>query len=164
MTVPVDPTPKEVRPFQGRRAGLVTRSAAAGIDAAVVVVGLLIIYLGFIAVAFVIKPRAFEVPTLSPWVGFAVAWLVMALYLALGWRGGGRTYGCQVMGLRVVDRRGREIGLMRAVLRAILYLLFPLGLGWVIVSHQNLSIQDAVLHTSVIYDWDMRPVVPAAGR
>jgi uncharacterized RDD family membrane protein YckC len=161
MTARVDPIPQEARVFQGRRAGLVTRAAAAGIDVGVVVVALIVAYLGVIVVVFVMPPGGFEIPVPPPWLGVAAP-LVLMLYLTVWWDRGGRTYGCHVMGLRVVDRQGQDPGLGRALLRAALYVVFPLGLAWVVFSRQNRSIQDLVLGTSVIYDWDMRPRVRAA--
>jgi hypothetical protein len=32
-----------------------------------------------------------------------------------------------------------------------------IGLGWAALSRQNRSVQDIVLRTSVIYDWENRP-------
>jgi uncharacterized RDD family membrane protein YckC len=157
MTAHVDPIPKEVRPYQGRRSGLVTRVAAAGIDIAVIVLVLIAAYLGVVIVIFVVPPGGFEMPV-PPWgLVLAAGHVVMALYLALWWSRSGRTYGCHVMGLRVVDRQGREPKFALALLRAVLNVVFPVGLFWVVVSRQNRSIQDLVLRTSVIYDWDVRP-------
>jgi hypothetical protein len=31
---------------------------------------------------------------------------------------------------------------------------FPIGILWVAMSHENRSVQDVVLRTSVIYDWE----------
>ena len=69
----------------------------------------------------------------------------------------GRTYGAQVLGLRVVDRRGRRLVAAWAFLRAVLCVYVPLGLVWSAFSRENRSLQDLVLRTSVIYDWDVRP-------
>ena len=50
------------------------------------------------------------------------------VYLAGTWAMVGRSYGCHVMGLRVVDRRGRSPRLAMALLRAVLYVFVPLAL------------------------------------
>lgn len=162
MTARVDPIPQEARTFQGHRAGLVTRVAAAGIDIAVVVLVLIVTYLGWIVVIFIVPPGGLEVPVPPTWLELVVGPVVMTLYLTVGWHRGGRTYGCHVMGLRVADRRGRDPGPVTALLRAAFNVAFPLGLAWVAISRQNRSIQDVVLGTSVIYDWDVRPRVRAA--
>ena len=88
----------------------------------------------------------------------AVGDLLFILYLTVSWMGNGRTYGNHIMGLRVVNREGRGLKPLRAFVRAILYVIFPIGLLWVMVSGQNRSLQDLVLRTSVIYDWDVRPI------
>jgi hypothetical protein len=36
--------------------------------------------------------------------------------------------------------------------RALLCVLFPVGLLWVLLSGENRSVQDVVLRTSVVYD------------
>jgi uncharacterized RDD family membrane protein YckC len=157
MTGHVDPIPKEARAFQGRRAGLVTRSAAAVIDIGVVVLALVMVYLGVVVVIFLVPPGGFETPVPPVWLDLVVGYLVMTLYLTVWWHNGGRTYGCHGMGLRVVDRQGRDPSVGTALLRAAFNVAFPLGLLWVSVSRENRSIQDLVLRTSVIYDWDVRP-------
>jgi uncharacterized RDD family membrane protein YckC len=157
MTARVDPVPKEARAFQGRRAGLVTRTAAACIDIGVVVIALIVAYIGFVVVIFIVPPGGFEMPVPPVWLDLVAGPVVMTLYLAVSWHSGGRTFGCHVMGLRVVDRRGREPRIVTALLRAVFNVVFPLGLAWVAVSRQNRSIQDVVLRTSVIYNWDAGP-------
>ena len=47
MSAHVDPIPREARPFQGHRAGLMTRTAAAAIDFGIVIIAL-VRYLGVI--------------------------------------------------------------------------------------------------------------------
>jgi uncharacterized RDD family membrane protein YckC len=74
-------------------------------------------------------------------------------YLTLSWRLTGRTYGDQLLGLRVVNYEGRQMRFVGALLRALFCAVFPLGLLWVAVSPANRSVQDVVLRTSVVYDW-----------
>lgn len=157
MTAHVDPIPNEARAFQGRRAGLVTRAAAACIDIGVVLTALIAVYVGFVVVVFLVPPGGFEMPVPPLWLDLVAGPGAMTLYLAVSWHGDGRTYGCHVMGLRVVDSHRRNPRIGTALLRAFFNVVFPLGLAWVVVSRQNRSIQDVVLRTSVIYDWDVRP-------
>jgi hypothetical protein len=65
----------------------------------------------------------------------------------------GRTYGDNVLGLRVVSRKGARLTLGVGLLRAVLCVVFPLGLLWAAINRQSHSIQDMLLRTSVIYDW-----------
>jgi uncharacterized RDD family membrane protein YckC len=87
---------------------------------------------------------------------------VCVLYLAFAWTVTGRTYGDHVMGLRVVDRRGGRVRLPRSLLRAVLYVAFPVGLLWCVVATRR-SLQDAVLGTTVVYDWTAHHDVHTAG-
>ena len=162
MTARVDPIPQEAREFQGRRAGLVSRSAAACIDIGTVFLALLVAYLGFVVVLFLLPPGGLQLPVPPLWLDLVVGPVVLMLYLTVSWHRGGRTYGDLVMGLRVVNRRTRDPGPVTAFLRAAFNVAFPLGLAWVVISRQNRSIQDVVLGTSVVYDWKVRPRVPDA--
>jgi uncharacterized RDD family membrane protein YckC len=136
----------------GYRAGLVTRSLANVADAVVVV---LVVIGGYAAVAvarFLISPRHFQFPVVS-WATLLVAGLaVQAVYFALTWAVVGGTYGDRLLGLRVTDERGARLGWARCALRALLCVLVPIGLLWVLVSGENRSAQDVVLRTSVVYD------------
>ncbi|HET6985973.1 MAG TPA: RDD family protein [Kribbella sp.] len=150
--------PREVQPYQGRRAGLVTRSIAAVIDAIIVVVVLVAGYVAVNGAIFLLNPRGFEFSELSPLPGVTAALLVSVVYLSAAWSAAGRTYGCHVMALRVVSRRGHRLKWYIALLRAVFYVLFPLGLLLCAGGRQHQSVQDLVLRTSVIYDW--RPGLP----
>jgi uncharacterized RDD family membrane protein YckC len=83
----------------------------------------------------------------------ASGFVVLVLYQTLAWWLTGRTYGGLVMGLRVVNFTGRGLRLAGSFARAIFCACFPIGILWVAVSRENRSVQDVVLRTSVIYDW-----------
>ena len=145
--------PLGARSVQGHRAGIVTRVLAAGVDAFVGVVAIALGYAGAVAADFVLGPRTFRFP--EP--GFElllVAFLAfLILYLALSWATTGRSYGGRLLGLRVVDSHGRRLRVWVAVARAILCVLLPVVLLWVVVSPENRSVADILLRSSVVYDW-----------
>ena len=147
------PIPAEARGYQGHRAGPVTRTAAAALDA--VVVGLMIAagYLTWVGVIWLLDPRGFHLPNTSAFFNLTVVLGVMTGYLALGWATTGRTYGAHVMGLRVVNHRGRRLPVLTALARAGFCTVFPIGLFWCAVNRNNRSVQDVVLRTSVVHDW-----------
>ena len=145
--------PREARAFQGHRAGIVTRVAAAAIDAALVALVLLGAYLGYAGLRFLLDPRHFTFPDASLFRSLVVGAVVMALYLTVAWAMTGRTYGNVLMGLRVTGVLGGDVGWVRAALRAAFYVLLPIGLFWVVVDRRQRSIQDRVLATAVVYDW-----------
>lgn len=123
------------------------------LDAAVVGALLLLLYAGFAAIRFVVNPLGFTPPPTSILLSLTAALIVLVLYLAAAWSVTGRTYGCHVMGLRVVTANLTRLKPLRSLARAVFYALVPLGLLWCAVSRENLSLQDIVLRTCVIYDW-----------
>ncbi len=78
------------------------------------------------------------------------------VYLTVSWTLSGRTYGYLVMGLRVLGRGGRPLRLVGAAIRAVFVVVVPIGIAWVLVSRDNRSLQDIVLGTRVVYDWQPR--------
>lgn len=159
MTQPhVSSVPLEARPFQGRTAGLVSRSLAAVVDLAVVATVMLATYLGLNGLLFLIDPRGFSFRATHLLLSVAVALGIAIVYLTGCWALIGRSYGCHVMGLSVVDRRGRRPRLWTALLRAVLCVVAPVGLLWCGWSRTNRSFQDVLLGTRVVYDWIPHPV------
>jgi uncharacterized RDD family membrane protein YckC len=141
---------------QGQAAGLISRCIASVVDLLVVVAVVLAGYLVFALVLLVSRPRRFAWPATAPgllaWLGCVVA----VLYLGAFWSGTGRTIGDQLMGLRVRTRQGRRLRPSRALLRALLCVVFPLGLLWSAVSRARRSVQDLVVGSEVVYEWGPR--------
>jgi uncharacterized RDD family membrane protein YckC len=137
----------------GGHAGLVTRSLAAAVDIAVVAVAMVVVYLGTVAVRFALMPLTFTWPRPGPVFSVVGAALVATVYLAAAWATTGRTYGGGLLGLRVLSARRGLIGWPRAMVRAVAYVVFPVGLLWAAVSPTRRSLQDLLLHTVVVYDW-----------
>jgi uncharacterized RDD family membrane protein YckC len=148
--------PYEARAYQGLRAGIVSRLLANSIDAGVLMLTLGALYLTVAAGRFVLSPRSFTFPSPSYGLMLSLGLVILVAYLALSWVTTGRTYGDQVLGLRVISHGGGRLGYLHALLRALACVVFPVGLFWIVVSSANLSLQDLVLRTSVVYDWEMR--------
>ena len=147
--------PREVRAYQGRRAGVVSRSVAAAVDLFVVVAVLVGSWAAWAGLLFLLSPAGFRFPASSALPGLGAGLAVLVVYLTGAWTTTGRTYGNRLMGLRVVNYRGARLRLPAALLRAVTYAVFPIGLLWVAVNRENRSLQDVVLRTSVIYDWTL---------
>jgi uncharacterized RDD family membrane protein YckC len=142
-----DPAP------QGRRAGVVSRLVAAGLDLAAIALLLLVASLGWTVTQWVLRPDDFSRSAPSLPLVVVTYEVVGTLYLAAGWVVTGRSWGQQVMGLRVVSTRGTRLGPLRALARAAICLAVPVGLLWVAVSSSRMSVQDIVLRTIVVHDW-----------
>jgi uncharacterized RDD family membrane protein YckC len=78
--------------------------------------------------------------------------VLLAAYWTVMWALSGRSYGDQLLGLRVVGPGRRRLHWSHAVARAVFCTVFPLGLLWVLLSPRNRSVQDVVLRTAVVYD------------
>jgi uncharacterized RDD family membrane protein YckC len=142
--------------MQGRRAGVVSRLLADGIDLAVVLASLAGVYLVIAGFRFLVRPRAFSWPELSALNLGTLGWILLIAYLTIGWAITGRTFGKTVLGLRVVDAEGSRPRLGRAFVRALLCAAFPIGLLWCVLSHRSASVQDLLVRTTVVYDWEPR--------
>jgi uncharacterized RDD family membrane protein YckC len=158
--VHIDPVPRGARDFQGRRAGVVTRTIAGAVDYLIVAVAVLGTYVGWGVLLFLFDPRSFSWPRWSFLAFLGLGWGYLFCYLAIGWMATGRTVGARLMGVRVVNFRGQRLRPVGAVLRSAFCVVFPIGLFWCALSAANRSVQDVVLRTSVVYDWTSRTPRP----
>ncbi len=138
---------------QGLRAGVVSRTGAMVIDIAYVAVLVAAGYLAYAGFRFLRRPAQFTFPELTMAEAAMFGFVVAVLILTISWTGTGRSAGARVMGLRLLGPAGARVGLVRAFLRAVTCVAFPLGLFWSIVSRRNASVHDLIFGTSVIYDW-----------
>jgi len=150
---PATALPPAAQAIQGVRAGLVSRVLAGAVDAVATLLLLCGAYVGLVGLRYLLSPRTFTFPSPTSVLALSVLLGVQVLYLTGCWATTGRTYGDYVMGLRVVNRHGRRLHLVAALVRALTCALFPIGLFWVAVSNHNRSLQDLLLRTSVVYDW-----------
>lgn len=145
--------PPVARGLQGHRAGIVSRFLADAIDLLVIVVAVVGVYLGVSVVRFLLHPRRFTWPEVSALNLGTLGWILLIVYLTIGWANTGRTWGKGVLGLRVVSSKDAGLPLWRAFVRATLCALFPIGLFWSAISTRNQSVQDLLVRTTVVYDW-----------
>jgi uncharacterized RDD family membrane protein YckC len=151
--VPASETgPRVTRSPPPVHAGVVTRLLAAAVDAVVVVLLTALLDLTAAGARFLWSPMDFRWPRPAAPVVVAALLLVAVVYLAVGWALTGRTYGSRLMGLRVLTSRNRLLGWTRSILRALVSVLWPLGLLWCGISRTRLSLADVVLRTVVVYD------------
>jgi uncharacterized RDD family membrane protein YckC len=143
----------EARALQGHRAGFASRVVADTIDLGVAWLLGLAALLAAGVVRYLLTGPPLRLPVLPNWLDAGAGGVVAVAYLSLSWAATGRSVGKQIAGLRVVDRAGRRLSLWRSFCRAVLYVLFPAGLLWVLASRRNASVQDLVVRTAVVYDW-----------
>jgi len=133
-------------------AGLVTRLLVAAVDAIAVVIATVGLYLGVTGVSFFWSPLRFQWPRPSPWTSTLTLVVVAVAYLTVAWATTGRSYGATLLGVRVLARSRSRLGWVRAMLRAIICVLVPIGLLWSAISPARRSWQDILVGTVVVYD------------
>ena len=153
MNDPEISVPREARSFQGTHAGVVTRLAAGMVDILLVSLAVIGSYAAWAALRFVLEPRDFRMPDPSLLGVVLVFFAYLVLYLTLTWWVVGRSVGDHVWGVRVTTRDGRDVGLVRAFVRAVVCAVFPIGLLWCAVDRDRRSVHDLLVRTSVVYDW-----------
>lgn len=135
-------------------AGVVTRVLAAVADTAAVAVTAGLVYLGAAGLRFAWSATTFTWPRPDATVTVTVTGLIAVGYLTLAWATTGRTYGGGLLGVRVLSNRHAGLGWFRAALRAVLCVVFPVGLLWSAVSRTRRSVQDILVRSVVVYDWN----------
>ena len=145
--------PAAARELQGHRAGVVSRFLADAIDLLVILAAVVGVYFAVSGARFLLHPRQFSWPEVSTLRLGTMGWILLIVYLTIGWANTGRTWGKGVLGLRVMSSRNAGLPLWRAFVRASLCALFPIGLFWSVISSRNESVQDLLVRTTVVYDW-----------
>ncbi len=148
-----EPNRSAAAALHGYRAGFASRVAAAGIDlVTVALLGMTILVVLALA-RYLITGPPLSAPSVSRWLDLTGSTALAVAYLATGWAIAGRTVGMQVLGLRLVNRSGRLLHPVSALVRAVLCVAVPAGLLWILASRRNASLQDLVMRTVVVYDW-----------
>jgi uncharacterized RDD family membrane protein YckC len=147
----------EARALQGHRAGFASRVVADLVDLGVAWLLGLSALLAAGVVRYLLTGPPLRLPVLPNWLDTGTGGVIAVFYLGLSWAATGRSVGKQIAGLRVVRRGGGRLSLGRSFARAVLYVLFPAGLLWILASRRNASVQDLVVGTVVVYDWAYRP-------
>ncbi|CAB4755973.1 unannotated protein [freshwater metagenome] len=151
--------PEKAKLRQGHRSGIVTRALAVAIDISVTIVVMLVNYgLLWLFLLLIAPIHLFEMPEAS-WfflAGFVLLWA----YWTASWALSGRTLGNHLMGLQVVDYKGKRLSWPLSALRSIFSMVFPIGLLWVVVSPTNRSVQDTILRTGVVHNWSVTLIDP----
>jgi uncharacterized RDD family membrane protein YckC len=87
----------------------------------------------------------------------AVVLLTTPLYYTLLWALVGQTVGQRLIGLRVLNLDGDDLGVVRSFTRFVAYslCLLTLGIGflWVLVDDRRMGWHDKIARTCVVYAW-----------
>ncbi|SDU66925.1 RDD family protein [Jiangella alkaliphila] len=140
-------------------AGLVSRAAAALVDIAVVASATALAGVVISGIRYTLEGPPFAFPALPGWAFGAGHSVLVVAYLTTGWALTGRTPGQLVLGLRVVTARGRPPKAGRAFVRALLCVVFPIGVLWTLVSRDTRAVHDVVAGTALVHDPPLREAV-----
>jgi uncharacterized RDD family membrane protein YckC len=139
--------------LQGLRAGFISRAVASGTDV-VLVVCVYVVGVIMVSIAWdLLFSKSISVADPPHWVNELLLSLLLIGYLTAGWSSTGRTFGKQMMGLRVIGPDGNPLRFWRALFRAILCATFFPVLLLAMVNRRNRGLEDVAFRTVVIYDW-----------
>lgn len=139
-----------------------SRILAAAIDYGAAIVLAAGAWLGAAGVSLVSRPRSFAWPDWPDGLLVSLYLAILVLSLAVAWAATGRTLGQRTLGLRVVTTQGHRLGVVVALVRALVAVFFPIGMLWIAVSRDGRAVHDLLCRTTVLYDWtrhvpDRRP-------
>jgi uncharacterized RDD family membrane protein YckC len=150
----------ESEQLQGRRAGVVTRSIAFGIDFFCVLLGYPLILWSLAVVEAIFTFSAPSYPDLPSQVDAVLYAVWIPLYFSGSWLLSGRTIGQGVMGIRVVGRTSLTFGPVRALLRFwVLFATLLIAPVWLACSKTRLGLHDRATRTQVVHDARSRKTV-----
>ena len=133
-----------------RYGGLVSRSMAYVLDAAVVAVLTSVSASGLHLVAPVIGSWAKDLSDFVASYYLLFLSSIMAIYCALFWLLAGRTPGMAVLGLRVVRTGGEPVRWLACLVRGVLLAYFPIGALWLLTNRRRRGLPDLVAGTTVV--------------
>jgi uncharacterized RDD family membrane protein YckC len=144
----------------GHFAGPVTRALAYIVDvalSALVFAATVAISVFLLDVVTRVDVKSGDIPT---WLSVAAYAIWLLVYFGGAWAASGKTAGMGLVGIRVVARDGTRLGPWRALLRApalVLSLLtFGIGLIGIVIGREHRGLQDVLVGSVVVYDWDAR--------
>jgi uncharacterized RDD family membrane protein YckC len=142
------------RAIRGVRAGLISRLIANVIDLAIAALLFFGVLFAAGVVMYMLGDGRFHLPHGGP-VVTAIGYPVTEItYLAYMWGSRGKSFGKELLGLRVLQKDGHVLRPIRALGRAV-FVTFLGGpsLLWVPFSRRNAAVHDLALQTEVVHDW-----------
>ena len=142
------------RSIRGVRAGLISRLIADAIDLAIVALLLFGALVAAGVVMYMLGDGRFRLPRTGP-VATVIAYPAIEIaYLSYMWGSRGKSFGKELLGVRVLEKNGHVLRPVRAFGRAV-FVTFLGGpsLLWVPFSRRNAAVHDLVLQTEVVHDW-----------
>lgn len=138
----------------GEYAGPATRLAAYAVDVAVSTILLTVLVVGAVVAVDLVTGAEITLRVDSA-IGAPATAVWLFLYFFASWATVGKTPGMALLGLRVTDRDGDDVGPRRAALRSLVFpLSFVGGLGLIgiLIGREHRALHDVIAGTIVVYD------------
>ncbi|WP_198664051.1 RDD family protein [Jiangella endophytica] len=135
-----------------------SRVAAALVDVAVVAAATALVGVTLSGIRYTLEGPPFALPSFPGWAFGAGHSVLVVAYLTTGWALIGRTPGQLVLGLRVLAPGGGLPGVPRALVRALVVVVFPIGVLWTLFSRDSRAVHDLVARTTMVHDPPVREV------
>ena len=144
----------------GQYAGPVTRAAAYLIDVALAVLVFEVTVVVVLYLLDVVSHADVQTHDLPTWFTATSLGIWLWVYFGGSWAASGKTAGMALLGVRVVNGDGSPIDRWRGVLRApalgVSLLTFGVGLIGIVIGRRHRGLQDVLVGSVVVYDWDAR--------
>lgn len=105
----------------------------------------------FVLVSLFGPTESIAEPTVPDWIMQTTSLMVIMTFFTIFWHKSGQTLGMQAWRIKLVDNKGRSIGVKQAYLRCtaacLSLLVFGLGYWWVFYHPQNRSWHDIISKT-----------------
>jgi uncharacterized RDD family membrane protein YckC len=144
----------------GQYAGPITRAAGYFVDVAIAVIVFEVTVTVLVDLLDVVTHADIDTQDLPTWLAAIAFGLWLWVYFGGSWAASGKTAGMALVGVRVVNGDGTPIdrwrGAMRAPALALSLLTFGIGLVGIVIGRRHRGLQDVLVGSVVVYDWDAR--------
>lgn len=144
----------------GQYAGPVTRAVAYLVDVAVSVIAFEVTLAVVLYLLDLVTHADVQTGDLPTWLTASMFGLWLWVYFGGSWAASGKTLGMSLLGVCVVSGDGSPLerwrGLLRAPALAISLLTFGIGLIGIVIGRRHRGLQDVLVGSVVVYDWDAR--------
>jgi uncharacterized RDD family membrane protein YckC len=144
----------------GAYAGPVTRALAYLVDVAISVIVFEVTVAVAVYLVDLVTHADVQTDDVPSWLAALVFGAWLWVYFGGSWAASGKTAGMALLGVRVVKDDGSPLERWRGIVRAPALLLslmtFGLGLIGIVIGRRNRGLQDVLVGSVVVYDWDAR--------
>jgi uncharacterized RDD family membrane protein YckC len=144
----------------GQYAGPVSRAAAYLLDVTIAVLVYEVAVAVILYLLDLVTHADLHTSDLPIWLTALAFGLWLWIYFGGSWAASGKTTGMALLGVRVVNGDGGPLDRWRGVLRApalgLSLLTFGIGLVGIVIGRRHRGLQDVLVGSVVVYDWDAR--------